>query len=161
MSTDDLIVLYDLDPAAALTSVHLADCDLEFHRQRATGDIWCIAVGPLGVFPPMPIAAQEMLTRIRTSGPDPLRPRGRKVEGLRVDIDDNVAIVIRARGQRLEGTYVHADGSPFGGFSGGLPSARRPTFRQRIGELFSGRRGAMVSFGYDSAQVETTRPKRP
>ena len=142
MSADDLIVLYDLDPAPALTSVHLADCDLEFHRQRVTGDIWCIAVGPLGVFPPMPIAAQEMLTRIRTSGPDPLRPRGRKVEGLRVDIDENVGVVMRARGQHLEGTYIYADGSPFGGFRGALPTRRRLAPHLRLLDWLRGRRGS-------------------
>jgi hypothetical protein len=161
MAVDELLALYDLDPAPALAPVRLADCDLEFHRGRATGDIWCIAVGPLGAFPPMPVATQEMLTRVRTSGPDPLRPRGRTVAGLRVDIDENVGVVLRARGQRLEGTYVHADGSPFGGLSGGLPSGLRPSIRQRIGDFFSGRRGAMFTFGYDSAHVEATRPKRP
>lgn len=142
MAIDELLALYDLDPAPALSSVRLADCDLEFHRQRATGDIWCIAVGPLGAFPPICIAAQEMLTRVRTSGPDPLRPRGRAVAGLRVDIDDNVGVVMRARGPQLEGTYVYADGSPFGGFSGGLPTRRMLPPHLRILDWIRGRRGS-------------------
>jgi hypothetical protein len=155
----DLIALYDLEGEPAFAPVRLADCELRFHRHHVTKDFWCIAVGPLGVFPPMPIAAQEMLAHVRTAGQDTSRPRGRAVVGLRVDIDENVAVVLRATGQRLDGTYVYADGSPFGGFGGALPSARRPTLRQRISDFFSGRRGAMFTIGYDSAHVETTRPK--
>jgi len=142
MPVDELLVLYDLDPAPALPSVRLADCELEFHRQRATGDIWCIAVGPLGAFPPMRVADQEMLMRVGAAGQDTSRPRGRKVEGLRVAIDDNVAIVMRARGQHLEGTYVHSDGSPFGGFGGALPTRRKLAPHLRILDWIRGRRGS-------------------
>jgi hypothetical protein len=160
MTADDLVVLYELDPEPALPPVRLADCDLEFHRRRATRDIWCIAVGPLGAWP-FPVVEHEMLARVRATGPDPLRPRGRPVAGLRVDIDDNVAIVMRARGQRLEGTYVYADGSPFGGFGGGLPSARRRTLREFIADLLSGRGGSPIQTftAVDSAGADSPRSK--
>jgi hypothetical protein len=158
MAADDLIVLYDLEPEPALAAVRLADCDLEFHRQRATRDIWCIAVGPFGALP-FPVVEHDMLERVRASGQTTSRPHGRTVDGLRIEIDENVAIVVRACGQRLDGNYVFADGSPFGGFGGALPSARRPTLRQRIGDFFSGRRGALLTFGYDSAHVDRARPK--
>lgn len=152
MSAADLIVLYDLDPEPALAPVRLADCDLEFHRQRATRDIWCVAVGPLGAFPPMRVADDEMLTRARASSQDPSRPRGRKVEGLRVNIDGNVAIVMRARGQELQGTYVYADGSPFGGFSGGLPTRRMLPLHLRILDRIRGRRGGRVDYAVHREQ---------
>jgi hypothetical protein len=140
MSAADLIVLYDLDPAPALAPARLADCDLEFHRQRATRDIWCLAVGPLGALP-FRVASEEMLAHVRTAGQDtPGTPR--TVEGLRVDIDENVAVVMRARGQRLEGIYIYANGRPFGGFGGSLPSARRRTLLQFIADFASGRRGS-------------------
>ena len=160
MTADDLVVLYDLDPEPALPPVRLADCDLEFHRRRATRDIWCIAVGPVGALP-FPVVEHEMLARVRASGPDPLRPRGRTVAGLRVDIDDNIAIVMRARGQRLEGTYVYTDGSPFGGFGGALPSARRRTLREYIADLLSGRGGSPIQTftAVDSADADSPRSK--
>jgi len=71
----------------------------------------------------MRIAEHEMLARVRASGQES-RPRGRPIRGLRIGIDENVAIVIRARGQQLDGTYVYANGSPFGGFGGALPTRR-------------------------------------
>lgn len=142
MAVDQLLALYDLDPAPALASVRLADCDLEFHRQRATNDIWCIAVGPLGAFPPLRIAEHVMLSRVRASGQDTSRPRSRPVPGLRIDIDENVAIVIRARGQQLEGTYIYTNGSPFGGFSGALPTRRELAPHLRLWDWLRGRRGS-------------------
>ena len=67
----------------------------------------------------MPIATQEMLTRVRATGPDALR----------------------ARGEHLEGTYVYADGSSFGGFGGALPTRRKLAPHLRILDWLRGRRG--------------------
>jgi hypothetical protein len=158
MSADDLVVLYGLDPEPALAPVRLADCDLEFHRHRETRDIWCIAVGPLGAFP-FRVAGDEMLAHVRAAGWD-TRGRHRTVEGLRVDIDENVSVVMRARGQRLEGTYVYASGRPFGGFGGALPSARRRTLPQLVADLLSGRGGSVIHIAVDSARDDSTHGKR-
>jgi hypothetical protein len=53
------------------------------------------------------------------------RSRSRYAKWQRVRIDDDLLIAFRARGSDLEMHYLFADGAPFGGGGGWLPTARR------------------------------------
>jgi len=139
MDSAEWVAARDLDEA--LARVQLADCILEFRRQRATRDIWCIESGPLGTIA-IPIIDRAGLDRVLAARiPGERRPwRGSK--GVRIKLDEDFAIDIRLRGAEIIGTYLFADGSPFGGFGGGLPTRRNLARHLRVLDWLRGRRGS-------------------
>jgi hypothetical protein len=139
MDSAQHVAARDLDEAFA--RVQLADCILEFRRQRATGDVWCIESGPLGTIA-IPIIDRAGLDRVLAARtPEERRPwRGPK--GVRIKLDDDFAIDLRLRGAEIVGTFLFADGSPFGGFGGGLPTRRKLAPRLRVLDWLRGRRGS-------------------
>jgi hypothetical protein len=139
MDSAEWVAVRDLDEAFA--RVQLAECILEFRRQRATQDVWCIERGPLGTIaiPIIDRAGPDRVLAART--PEERRPwRGPK--GVRIKLDDDFAIDVRLRGAEIVGTYLFADGSPFGGFGGGLPTRRKLAPHLRVLDWLRGRRGS-------------------
>jgi hypothetical protein len=124
MDESEFIVRHDL--GAAVAKVHLEDCRLSFHEQRSTGDVWCLATGPLGTFA-LPLIPTEVLVRVRRDRPAALgsvaqRPRERYATWQHVAITDDLVLALRARGDALDVKYLFADGVPFGGGGTGLPT---------------------------------------
>jgi hypothetical protein len=142
----ELIAQHDL--SASIATVHLEDCRLSFHRQRSTGDAWCLATGPLGTFA-MPMIKKSVLAQVlrhRQAAPGALAQRApeRHAKWQRVTIGDDVVLALRARGNALDFEYLFTDGTPFGGGSSGLPTARRAGVIERAQMWLSGRRGTTV-----------------
>ena len=108
MDAAQWVTAHDLDEAFA--RVQLAECILEFRRQRVTQDIWCVQAGPLGT--------------------------------IAIPIIPDFAIDVRLRGGEMVGTYLFADGSPFGGFGGHLPTRRTLAPHLRLLDWLRGRRGS-------------------
>jgi hypothetical protein len=129
----------DLDEAFA--RVQLADCILEFRRQRTTQDVWCIETGPLGTIA-LPIIDRAGLDRVLAMRTPGERRPWRGPKGVRIKLDEDFAIDVRLRGAEILGTYLFADGSPFGGFGGGLPTRHRLAPHLRMLDWLRGRRGS-------------------
>jgi hypothetical protein len=139
MDAAQWVTAHDLDEAFA--RVQLADCILEFLRQRVTQDIWCIQAGPLGTIA-IPIIDRAGLDRVLAMrDPAERRPR-RGPKGVRIKLDPDFAIDVRLRGGEMVGTYLFADGSPFGGFGGHLPTRRTLAPHLRLLDWLRGRRGS-------------------
>jgi hypothetical protein len=139
MDTQGWAAARDLDEAFA--RVQLADCILEFRRQRATQDVWCIQSGPLGTIT-FPIIERAGLDRVLAARTPTERRPWRGPKGVRIKLDDDFAIDVRLRGAAVVGTYLFADGSPFGGFGGGLPTRRKLAAHLRLLDWLRGRRGS-------------------
>ena len=139
MDTQGWAAARDLDEAFA--RVQLADCILEFRRQRATQDVWCIQSGPLGTIA-IPIIERAGLDRVLAARTPTERRPWRGPKGVRIKLDDDFAIDVRLRGAAVVGTYLFADGSPFGGFGGGLPTRRKLAPHLRLLDWLRGRRGS-------------------
>jgi hypothetical protein len=129
----------DLDEAFA--RVQLADCILEFRRQRTTQDVWCVQSGPLGTIA-IPIIDRAGLARVLAARTPEQRRPWRGPKGVRIKLDADFAIDVRLRGSEIVGTYLFADGSPFGGFGGGLPTRRKLAPHLRALDWIRGRRGS-------------------
>ncbi len=129
------------DLAEAFARVQLADCILEFRRQRVTQDIWCIESGPLGTIA-IPIIDRAGLNRVLAARTPGERRPWRGPKGVRIKLDDDFAIDIRLRGAEIVGTYLFADGSPFGGFGGGIPTRQKLAPHLRVLDRLRGRRGS-------------------
>ena len=139
MDTDAWVAARDLDEAFA--RVQLADCILELRRQRTTRDVWCIQSGPLGTIA-IPIIERAGLDRVLAArSPEDRRP-WRGPRGVRIRLDADFAIDVRVPGAEIVGTYLFADGSPFGGFSGPLPTRRTLAPHLRAWDWLRGRRGS-------------------
>ncbi len=139
MDAEEWAVARDLDQAFA--RVQLADCILEFRRQRSTQDVWCVQSGPLGTIA-IPIIHRAGLDRVLAGrNPSDRRPwHGSK--GVRIRLDADFAIDVHLRGAEIIGTYLFADGTPFGGFGGSLPTRRELAPRLRVLDWLRGRRGS-------------------
>jgi len=129
----------DLDEAFA--RIQLADCILEFCRQRVTRDIWCVQAGPLGTIA-IPIIDRVGLDRVLAMRDTADRRPWRGPKGVRIRLDPDFAIDVRLRGGEIVGRYLFADGSPFGGFSGHLPTRRMLAPHLRLLDWLRGRRGS-------------------
>jgi hypothetical protein len=138
MTFDDFMTWHDL--GAAYVTARIADCEFTFHRQRRTASVWTIVAGPLGIIA-IPVAEGEMFDRMRATGQRSSGRPGPGPGGVRIPLDDELWVDLRVKGGELRGAYVFADGSPFGGMSGGLPSAERPSFIDRTIGWLRGRRG--------------------
>jgi hypothetical protein len=151
MDSAEWVAARDLDEP--LARVQLADCILEFWRQRATRDVWCIQSGPLGTIA-IPIIDRAGLDRLLAARTRTERRPWRGPKGVRIKLDDDFAIDVRLRGAAVVGTYLFADGSPFGGFGGGLPTRRKLAAHLRLLDWLRGRRG--------SSRIEyAVHPERP
>jgi|SRR6266702_8645452 len=106
MDAEEWAAAHDLDEPFA--RVQLADCILEFRRQRTTAD----------------------------------RRPWRGPKGVRIRLDPDFAIDVRLRGAEIVGRYLFADGSPFGGFGGHLPTRRKLAPHLRLLDWLGGRRGS-------------------
>jgi hypothetical protein len=152
VNESELIDRHDLGPSIATARV--ADCQLSFHEQRPTADIWCLATGPHGTFA-LALLQRELVLRLLSDRPVvdervARRAQDRYAKWGRVSIGKDVVLAFRARGDALDFGYLFADGMPFGGGTTGLPTARRATVIERIQMRLSGRRGAVVSYtGHD------------
>lgn len=147
MNENDQIVRNDLGDVIA--DAQVADCRLEFRRQRGTGDIWCVASGPLAVIAVPVLSGRGVGEASRLAALDHhvgQRSRSRYANWQRARITDDVLIAFRARGSDLEFAYLLGDGRPFGGGGGWLPTARRATLLERVQMWLSGRRGGRVEF---------------
>jgi len=141
MNVNDYVAGHDLGDVVAAAAV--GDCRLEFRRQRGTGDLWYLAIGPLATIA-VPSIPADVLARVdRGAGQ---RSRARYAKWPRVRIDDDLLIAFRARGSDLEFAYLFGDGAPFGGGGGWLPTARRASLLERAQMWLSGRRGSHVDF---------------
>jgi len=129
----------DLDEPFA--RVQLADCILEFRRQRTTQDVWSIQSGPLATIA-IPIIDRAGLDRVLAMRAPAERRPWRGPKGVRIRLDHDFAIDVRLRGAELVGTYLFADGSPFGGFGGRLPTRRKLAPHLRLLDWLRGRRGS-------------------
>lgn len=139
MDADEWVSARDLDEA--LARVQLADCILEFRRQRATQDVWCVQSGPLGTIA-IPIIDRAGLDRVLAARIPRERRPWRGPKGVRIRLDEDFSIDLRLRGAEIVGTYLFADGSPFGGFGGSLPTSRRLAPHLRMLDWLRGRRGS-------------------
>ncbi len=138
MNADDWIARHDLEDSFAC--VQLADCVFDFRRQRTTQDVWYIVSGPLGTLA-LPLATRAILDRILAAR-TPADRRPSRPKGVRMKLDADFAIDIRVRGPEILGRYLFADGSPLGGFGGGLPSRRTLPLHLRVMDWLRGRRGS-------------------
>ena len=145
---DESQFIVRLDLGAAVATVQLGDCRLSFYEQRSTGDLWLLPTGPLGTLP-MPLIPKEVLARAvrerpATQGAIAEQARERDAKWQRVAIGRDLVVALRARGAALDLKYLFADGVPFGGGSGGLPTARRAGLIVRAQMWLSGQRGGSV-----------------
>ena len=141
MNADEYVARYDLGDV--IDAAPLGDCRLAFRHQRGTGDLWCVAIGPLATIA-IPLLPGDALARAdRRAGQG---ARARYAKWPRVRIDDDLLIAFRSRGSELEFEYLFGDGAPFGGGGGWLPTPRQATLLERVQMWLSGRRGGHVEF---------------
>jgi len=131
-----------------IRTIELNDCQLSFHRQVATNDIWCVATGPLGITA-FRVMENGVLRRVQAGriARDATRDeasRQRFRAWYRVQIEDDFVVAVRPSGDRLSYEFLFGDGAAFGGGVSGLPSLRRRSLVERVRWRLSGARGDAV-----------------
>ena len=94
---------------------------------------------------------REVLARTLRARPAALeslarRSRERYAKWQRVAISEDLVVALRARGGELDFAFLFADGVPFGGGSGGLPTACRASLIEQAQMWLSGGRGTSVHY---------------
>lgn len=148
MDVNELIVRHNLGAAVAI--VHFDDCRVSFHEQLGTGDVWYLAIGPLGTVA-WPLIRKKVFLQVLGGWPAGQRSahrraRERYAKWQCVTISNDLSVALRARGNALEFKYLFADGVPFGGRFVGLPTIRRASLIERAQMWLSGQRGRRVDY---------------
>ena len=140
------MVRNDLDDVVAAAQV--GDCRLEFRFQLDGGDLWCVTRGPLATLA-HPLLSADGVAQARLharEGSAGKRQLARYAKWPKVRITGDLVVAFRARGDDLQFAWLYGEGYPFGGGSGGLPTAQRASPLERLRMWLSGRRGARVEY---------------